>query len=609
MNKWSVGIGILVLLGVATFAVMNAGKGGAEIEYRYATASESELTRSTSATGTLVPLTQVDVKSKAGGTVVKLLVQEGSVVHKGDVVALIDPADTKTVYDQAAADVTTSRVRVDQAKVNLTMEERNAVDRVIDAQVSLELARNNLAKAQQSASAQPKLTQADVMNSRANLESAQQSLRLFDEVTAPQTRRDVEGQLSKSKTDLDSATAEMERLQKLLDLGYVSQSDVDRQRSALEGARSSYNLALQRSRTIESEIDSQRKSAVARVNQAQQGLQQSLANQNKNPISQSDLAIARDNVKSAEVALNQAKTLRNNVSLRRTDVQSAIAGAVKSRVAMNNAQIQLNSTTVIAPRDGIVTTKYLEEGTIIPPGTSTFSQGTSLVQIADTTQMEVECTVDEADIASIHVGQKVRTIMDAYPGQTFDGVVKRVFPSAVTAQSVTSVKVRVSILGKSADAKPKREEGSPKSSNAEMGGAPPRKKASAQPILRPGMNATCEFIQFSKEGTITVPQQAIKREGEETYVLVNGGDKQKPVKRVVKVGEVGNDSIEILEGLKVGEEVVIAEIDLKAMRDRQTKMQQTQQGQGGLGSMNRGGPSQSRASGGGTGGARGGAPK
>jgi hypothetical protein len=88
-------------------------------------------------------------------------------------------------------------------------------------------------------------------------------------------------------------------------------------------------------------------------------------------------------------------------------------------------------------------------------------------------------------------------------------------------------------------------------------------------------------------------------------VEVKTSDPKKPVQREVKTGASGNETIEILEGLKEGEEVVVAKIDLAAMRERQEKMKQVEQG-GGFGSMNRGGPSQSRASGGGGGRASGG---
>ncbi|MBS1713388.1 MAG: HlyD family efflux transporter periplasmic adaptor subunit [Armatimonadetes bacterium] len=593
MNKWAIGIGAAVLIGVATWVVVNGSQSTSEIEYRYSTVGKGELVRSTSATGTLVPLTKVDVKSKAGGKVVKLLVEEGSPVRQGDVIAIIDPEDTKTAFEQAAADVTTAGARVSQAQVNARMEEKNASDRVRDAEVALALARSQYAKAQQTATAQPTLTQADIKTAEANLTSAEENLKLVQDVQVLQTRRDVQGTYDRSKADLEAAQAEMTRQERLLELGYVSQSAVEKQRTVVESARAAFRLAEQRRATVQAEIETQLRTARARVQQAEQSLRQSRTNANRNVLTQRDLDIARQNVRGAEIALSQARTAKMNISLRRSDVASARASAVRSEVALRNARVQLDSTTVLAPRDGIVTTKYLEEGTIIPPGTSTFAQGTSLVQIADTTQMEVECLVDEADIASVRVGQPVRIIVEAYPGQTFDGSVKRIFPAADTAQSVTTVKVRVTVKGPSKSSGDVRNGGGPEG-RGEGGGKPSGKSES---VLRPGMNATCEFIQLDKQAVLTVPQPAILREGGETYVRVKTGDPKKPEKRPVKLGAVGNESIEVVDGLKEGEEVVVAEVDLRAMRDRQTKMQQQQQGGGGLGSLNKGGPSSSRASG------------
>jgi len=467
------------------------------------------------------------------------------------------------------------------------MEEKNATDRVRDAEVAFALARAQYAKAQQTATAQPTLTQADIKTAQANLASAQENFRLVQDVQVPQTRRDVQGSYDRSKADLDGAEAEMRRQERLLEMGYVAQSAVEKQRTAVESARAAFRLAEQRRNTVQAEIETQLRTARARVDQAEQTLRQARTNSNRDVITQRDLEIARQNVRGAEIALSQARTARMNVSLRRSDIQSARASAVRSEVAMRNARVQLESTTVLAPRDGIVPTKYLEEGTIIPPGTSTFAQGTSLVQIADTTQMEVECLVDEADIASVRTGQPVRIVVEAYPGQTFEGSVKRIFPAADTAQSVTTVKVRVTVKG------PAKSEGE---TPREEGPVARRPKGGGN-ILRPGMNATCEFIQLDRQGVLTVPQPAIVREGGNTYVRVKTSDPKKPEKRPVKLGAVGNESVEVVEGLKEGEEVVVAEVDLRAMRDRQAKMQQQQQGGGGLGSLNKGGPSSSRASG------------
>jgi HlyD family secretion protein len=592
MNKWLIGGGVALLLGAVYVVVSGSSDAAGEVEYRYAPVVKDELLLSSSSTGVLVPLTRVDVKSKAGGKVVQLRVEEGTRVKQGDVIAVIDPRDVQATFDQASADLSSAQARVDQARLNATMEGQNAQIRVRDAEIALETARIRLAKAEENERMQPLLSSAEIDTAKANLEAANQNLRLLRDVTLPQTRREAEGQARRAKADLDAATAEMERQERLLESGYVSKSSVERQRATLEAARATEAVAQQRFRTIESELQAQLKAQEARVAQAEESLRQAQANSGRVTITKKDLDEARNQVRAAEAALARARSDLRQIEVRRADVQSASAGAVRSRVAMDNALTQLKDTTVVAPRDGIVTVKYLEEGTIIPPGTSTFAQGTSLVQISDTTQMFVECNVDEADIANVRIGQQVRVIVEAYPGRLFKGTVRKVFPAAETNQALTTVRVRVEVVG---------EEEAPKSSRpGRRGGG-----SVADAPLRPGMNATCEFIQLKKDDVLVVPQQAVKREGDKTFVEVKTSDPKKPVQREVKTGASGNETIEILEGLKEGEEVVVAKIDLAAMRERQEKMKQVEQG-GGFGSMNRGGPSQSRASGGGGGRASGG---
>jgi hypothetical protein len=248
---------------------------------------------------------------------------------------------------------------------------------------------------------------------------------------------------------------------------------------------------------------------------------------------------------------------------------SAQASTKRNQVAVQNAKVQLDSTTVVAPRDGVVTKKYLEEGTIIPPGTSTFAQGTSLVQISDVTQLYVECAVDEADIASVRDGQKVRIVTEAFPGEFLDGEVTRVNPAADTANNITAIKVRV------------------------------RLKPQDKVKITPGMNATCEFITLDKPDVLIAPAQAVKTTGPgKATVRVKAGEKLPPTEKSIEIGETGNDGVEVLSGLKEGEEVVTAEINVAELRDTQKKMQEAQQG-GGLAG---GGPQGGRRPGGGGGG-------
>ncbi|MBS1705452.1 MAG: efflux RND transporter periplasmic adaptor subunit [Armatimonadetes bacterium] len=568
-------IGGIVVVGLAVWALFFRGEAQPEVEYRYAAAEKGDLSRSISANGQLVALTSVDVKSKAGGEVVKLAVEEGDYVKAGDLIARIDPRDTQASYDQANADLSSAEARVTSAEEQAKLERDNQRTGVRDAELAVQTAEVRLGRAREQYSAQPARTKADIESAQASLKSAQEAFRELQTVTIPQKLRDTDLAVAQTKAQFDTAQANLDRQRALLERGYVAQSVVDQAQSQFESARSSYESAKKQKELIQPQLDSQLEAQRARVSDAQASLKRASAGN-------SDIVVAKRNVEEAEKALSSARVnlekardAATNIKLRDADIAVARSNTVRSRVSVANAKVQLESTTVNAPREGYITQKYLEEGTIIPPGTSTFSQGTSLVQISDTSKMYVECQVDEADIASVKLNQNVKVILEAYPRGDLRGTVTRVNPGAATTNNITAIKVRVEIQ--------------------------PQKGIR----LMPGMTATCEFLTLEKKGVLIVPTQAIKREQDKTYVLVKGAPGKAPVRRDVKVGEVGNAGTEILEGLKVGEEVVTAEINMAEIREIQQRMESAQQGGGGLAGGGPRGPtsrSTNRAAGGGGGG-------
>lgn len=560
---------------VLWFALTRGTEGGNEIEYRYAAVERGEILLSTSSTGVLVPLTVVDLKSRAGGEVQRLFVEEGSEVRRGDLIALIDPRDTRNSLLQAQSDLSSATARVSQAQTNAELEARQSENSVRDAELRVRQAEIALSRAREENRAQPELTEASVRNAEASLAAAQEGLSRLTSVEFPQRRREAETSLERTTVDEATARAEFDRQTALLERGFVARSSVEQAQRAYESARTSRAVAAQRMETLEAGFATERREQEARVRQAEAALRSARANTNQVVIAEQNLRDAQRALEQSRVSLRAAEDNRLQVRSRRLDVDTARASAVRSRVAVENSQLQLGFTRVEAPRDGVVTVKYLEEGTIVPPGTSLFAQGTSIVQLADVSQMFVECLVDEADIASVREGQDVRIVVEAYPGERFRGVVRKVFPAATSNNNLVTVRVRVEIMDVN-------------------------KLDRKRTPLRPAMNATCEFVQFVVPEALILPQPALKEEGGETFVLVKGSDPQRPERRAVKVGRRGNEGIEVLEGLKEGEEVVVAEIDLAAMRERMERMQQTEQG-GGFGSQQRGGPSQSRRSGGGGG--------
>lgn len=547
----------LALLGVWAF-VFRGRETKHEVEYHYAKVERGEVAQSIQATGQLVAFTSVDVKSKAGGIVNYLAVDEGSIVKKGQLIARIDPADTQAAYDQAAADYASAAAHVDSAKVSYKLQVAQSATDVRSAQTDLETARIRLHRAELQTVRQPQLSSLSVSTAQAAYDEAVVALQRLDQVTLPQTKRDALGTVEQTRIALATATSQRKRDQALLGKGYIAQADYDKDATAEEQAKQAYETAKQRASTLDADLRTTRRSQVATVARLKASLDQAKAQMSDKDIAIENLNEARKAVETAKVNLQKAIDNRRNEAVRQADIDSAVAATKHNQVAVANAKVQLDSTTVVAPRDGVVTLKYLEEGTIIPPGTSTFAQGTSLVQLSDVHQMFVDCTVDEADIAAVKTGQRVRVTTEAYKGTPVEAKVTRISPAAVTLNNVTTVKVRVQL----------------------------EPDAAKKIRLVPGMNATCEFITMSHANILKVPSQAVQNDGGKTYVMVKSADPKKPERREVKVGQAGNDDVEILEGLKEGEEVVTATIDVQeAQRVQQALLDA--QSSGGLAGGNR----------------------
>lgn len=572
-------------LGIAGgFGVWKRNQGGSdEIEYRYEAVAKGDLVRSISATGQIVPLTMVDLRSKAGGKIIKLMVEEGDRVKAGDVIALIDPSDTKAIVDQANADLTSAQARAAQARTNADLERINRSNSVREAQIALDTAKVRLQRTETLAKGQPDLSRSSLASAQASYDSQAEALKQMEQVDMPRLREDARGGADRARVDMDNAKADLDRQQRLFEQSFVAKSVVERAQATYEAARTANANAQLRLRTVENEIDLNLRTQRARVAQAKAALDSARTSQNQIVVSQRDLEEARKAVAQAELSLQSARSDLANIQVRAEDVKSAVAGTVRSRVTLQNAQVQLDSTTVKAPRDGVVTTKYLEEGTIIPPGTSTFSQGTAIVQLSDTTEMFVECAVDEADIAQVKEGQNVRVIVEAYPGKKLSGTVTRIFPSAATAQNITAIKVRV------------------------------RVKQEAGLLLRPGMNATCEFLTLERPNVLILPNQAVTQEDSKSFVKIEVPN-DVPKKVEVKLGEQGNEGYEVISGVTEGQKVVTAEINVAQMKEIQQRMLDAQSGGGGLaGGQSRGGrtfgPTGGGTAGGGGSGGSGGASR
>jgi HlyD family secretion protein len=246
--------------------------------------------------------------------------------------------------------------------------------------------------------------------------------------------------------------------------------------------------------------------------------------------------------------------------------QSAYYQVKSASATVTEANDNLRRTTIYAPADGTISLLNVELGERVL-GTQQMA-GTEILRIANLNNMEVEVDVNENDIVKVNIGDSAKIEVDAYLKREFKGIVTSISNSAsstLTADQVTNFKVKVRILKESYQ---DLLEGKPDNFSP----------------FRPGMTATVDIITKRKENIVAVPISAVvvkddttsvkkdvvaeleKKEKEQKgtapksdkkyeCVFVKVGDKAKL--RVVKTGIQDDTNIEIISGLKPGEEIVI----------------------------------------------------
>jgi HlyD family secretion protein len=518
------------------------------IVYRTAIVERKDLRQTVSATGTVQPSKMIDIKSRAGGEVVKLAVEVGDIVKEGQLIARIDPTDSNTAFRQANADVMVADAKIRQAQETLVLQKSSAETSIAQAKANVQAAEAGLAGAQvrleqakKQAEAQPLLTETAIRQANATLLAAMQTLNQLQSADLPTARAEAKSALESALATLQNAEASLRRQRQLLARGFVSEAEVDTALAQYNTAKAQADSAKARSETVGLGQTAQIKAAEARVTEAKEAVKTAEANRVNVELRQQDVKNAEASVAQAQATLAQTKAslqaaLDNRLQngIRADDIESAKAQSEGVRAQRENARIVLNQTTIVAPRSGVVLQKYIEEGTIIASG-SAFSSagGQAIVQLGDLTKTYVDAAVDETDISSVAVGQPVKLTFDSLPDANIEGLVQRIEPRGTTDQNITTIKTRIELKDPKA-------------------------------VLRPGLNAECEFVVAEKKNVLVIPARAVKTEQGKKIVQVMVGDETKggkPTPREIKVGMETSDAVEVLDGLKEGEKVVVATIE------------------------------------------------
>lgn len=200
---------------------------------------------------------------------------------------------------------------------------------------------------------------------------------------------------------------------------------------------------------------------------------------------QADLEVAQARVQIAESQAGRSRELREANVVTQQELESSILELANARAALTRAETNLelaqermNDVTIRAPITGTIIEKPVEAGMIIASASGNVSGGTTLMNMADLSTMQVRTLVDETDIGKVQPGQVARVQVEAYPNRTFVGSVYKIEPQAVVDQNVTMFPVLVRL------------------ENSER-------------LLRPNMNAEVQVDVAQRTDVVLIPNAAV----------------------------------------------------------------------------------------------------
>jgi len=286
----------------------------------------------------------------------------------------------------------------------------------------------------------------------------------------------------------------------------------------------------------------------AQVEQARGNLLAAEANVEKAKVARAEakrtldrnLRLKRDNT----IAQNDLDVAQTNFDASLAGVKAAEAAVVQTRGAYILATTNLEYTTIRSPVEGIVVSRNVNVGQTVA---ASFQTPTLFNIAQDLTRMQIETSVDEADIGSVKEGQVALFGVDAYPDSRFEGRVTQVRNAAVVAQNVVTYVVVIDI------------------DNPDL-------------RLKPGMTANVTFKVNEKRGILKIPKAALRfrpraadgrrgpeesakshQDGKKRVFVLSAEGQPKPMP--VKTG-IGNDKfVELVEGkLAEDAELIVEQI-------------------------------------------------
>ena len=229
---------------------------------------------------------------------------------------------------------------------------------------------------------------------------------------------------------------------------------------------------------------------------------------------------------------DEFENIKNQLDLTHIDLKSSRERLAQSEAQLDQMNDQLSKTKIVSPIDGVIASLDIKVGeTAI--ASSTNIPGSSLMTIANPASIYAEVLVDEADVATVKVGQRVEIVAIAYPDQPMQGIVRYIANTAKIApgrQGLSfTVKIDITDVG--------------------------------EVVLHPGMSSRAEIFTRQDQEVVAVPIQAIIFEEDrselrsEYFIFVNDNGFARKTK--VEVGLSDDEYQELISEIDGNIEVIV----------------------------------------------------
>ncbi|WP_020559748.1 efflux RND transporter periplasmic adaptor subunit [Thiofilum flexile] len=450
------------------------------------------------ATGTLQPVNQVDIGTELSGTIDEVLVDDNDTVKKGQKLASLKTSQLQDNITKMEAALASARSKVAQAKAQLAQTD----SKILQAKANL---KQGIANAKQS-SVQIHKDQAQVQQNTAQLTqsnaSVQQSLAQVQQNNAQIQQyyaqiQQINAQIQQAKANITQAKAttlearvklnRLRELQKASGGRLPAQTELDsavatwQKAQAAESATVSNVQALQASiGGVKANIEAAKAnlaSAKAGVTSSKAGVTSAQASIDsaKAGVSASNLSAeaSQANVEGLQALVQSAEA--DKISAK-ANVEAVNANVIEAKANLRSAQSDLAKATIISPIDGIVLTRSVEPGQTVA---SSLSAPTLFTLAEDLKKMELQVSVDEADVGQVQEGQTAEFTVDAWSGRKYSATITRVSLGSTITDNIVSYTTLLMV-------------------------------ANDDLTLRPGMTATANINTKVHENVLLVPNAALR---------------------------------------------------------------------------------------------------